>query len=1411
MAFEFENFCSKLGLDLDKNLDIHLKKVSFRDDKSLKVEFINRAGLDTKVKEKIREALVTYFKEYETEVGFEDDVIEKTSPKEIIKNVISRYPSNAGWVAECKIERQDKDFKIYCPYNILHNGDFVEEMKKQMNAELGAFDEGFRIDFLEDGKNTDSLLLEDIEKEAQSMADEKAQIKEETKTKKEKAEEGSFKWGKGKLKEVIMISDLRNFSDKVCIKAKVFKIDTKDVESDKGKFRILSLYVNDKSGSVIVKVFLKNEKIFESENFKKNKNYFFVGSLKYDNFAREEIFSATYIEEAEEDVYSDLSEEKRVELRLHSNMSMMEGVNDFRDFLKRASSYGHKALAITDRASVQGFPDAAKAGKDLGIKIIYGLDGYLVDDEIGIIQNYKKETPRNRFVVFDLETTGLSPRKDKIVEIGAVKIVDNEIVDRFSALINPQMQMSQGAEEITGLSNALLDEERTIEEVLPEFLDFIEDSVLVAHNSDFDTAFIRREMKAMGKKFDYAVLDTLKLAPSILEDLRSYTLSNIAKNLGVILTRAHRAVNDAEATAGVLLKLLDLAAQKGASSFEEINKLYPSGKIEATHGSPCTILVKNQIGMKNLYKIVSESHMNYYFRSPKIPMSLFKKYREGLLLGSGNYNSYLFDGILYGKDDDEILRLASVYDYLEIQPESNANVLIVSEKLNTTKEIQEINKKIYELGQKLGKLVIASGDVFYLEPQDDLIRRIILNGDISNFDKYKNVNNFLYFKSTKEMLEDFSYLGDEIAKEVVITNTNKIADSIEDVYPVPDGTFPPVIEGSEEELTRICYENARKIYGQVLPQPVEKRLKRELDSIIKNGYAVLYIIAQKLVKKSNDDGYIVGSRGSVGSSFAATMAGITEVNPLPPHYVCPNCKNADFIEDLSIGSGVDLEDKICPKCGTPYKKEGQNIPFEVFLGFDGDKEPDIDLNFAGEYQWRAHKYTEDLFGEGYVFRAGTVGTVAEKTAYGYVKKYFEGQNINNAEVERLVQLCMGIKRTSGQHPGGVMICPKSKEIFDFTPIQYPADDKSSGVITTHFAYEHISGRILKLDILGHDGPTIIKMLETITGFDSKNIDLGDKRVMELFASADPLKLNKDILDSSTGTLGIPEFGTNFVKQMLLETRPQNFSELVRISGLSHGTDVWTNNAQELVRAGKAELKDVISTREDIMLYLINAGAEDKMAFMTMEKVRKGKGLSPEAQEAMKGLSLPPWYIDSCQKIKYMFPKAHAVAYVMLSFRIAYYKLFYPLAFYATYFTIKLQDLDGILIAKGAQAVIEKMEEIKNQDKQTAKDKSTLNVLEVVLEMYARGFEFEAIDIYKSESKTFKVSENNKIVIPFRAMSGLGDNLAEKIVEDRKNGPYISIEDFAKRTGAGRSIMDAMRDNNLFKGMQELNQISLFNF
>lgn len=1426
---EFLNHISLKDRGLDKN-GAMLEKIAL-DKRNLEL-FLTISSLEefnNEEKNLINIRLNEIFKEFNVHLNFKNLKIQE-NPEELIKDRILKYnPSSKVWLDSLVIEICEetqlvnikvKEETVY--YLLISNG-----LKDILEESLRVFGD-YNINFIkEDNEDNDinkmSKILENIEKEEKELQKDiiYERPKEEIKPNKDQkidktvqvSENEQYTYGRKEIASEMLIKDLNLNFDNVTVVADIFNIDIKEINIQKNNSKkdLIILSITDYTSSIKAKLFLNKDKSEEFQNnINKGDTILLTGKMQYDNFGKEENLMIRYLEKVKREVRKDYSSEKRVELRVHSKMSSMNGVSSFKSLAKRAAYWGHKAIAITDVADVQGFPEAMEAANSTGLKVIYGLDGNFIDDTENIIKYYEDNKIYNTYVVFDIETTGLSVRKDRITEIGAVKVVDNIIVDRYSQLINPEMHIPDEVAELTNINDALVENEPTIAKAIIDFNEFCKDAVLVAHNATFDTSFIRREYKKHNLEYNFPVIDTLPLARATIHDIKRFNLGTICKKLGVSLVGAHRAVNDAEATAEVFIKLMEKLNKEGICSFDDINSIKNRIDIKNLFESSISIIVKNQQGMKNLYKLVSESHMKYVKGIAKIPRSLIEKYREGLLIGSGNSTSELYKAVFNMEKDEVIENIAKYYDYIEIQPVSNNLSYVVREMVPDFNELRNINKKLYNLGKKLNIPVVATGDVFYLDEKDDIVRRIILNGKTGRPPENAHIPQELYFKNTDEFLNEFSYLGEDAAKEVVIDNSNLIADMCDDLKPIPDGTYPPFIEGSEENLKDMCYKKAHTIYGDPLPEIVEKRLEKELTSIITHGYAVLYIIAQKLVTKSNADGYLVGSRGSVGSSFAATMSDITEVNPLPPHYVCPKCKHSEFIDDPEIGSGVDLPDKNCPECNTLMIKDGHNIPFEVFLGFYGDKEPDIDLNFAGEYQPRAHKYTEELFGEGYVFRAGTIGTVAEKTAYGFAKKFYENEYVRNIEIERLALECTGVKRTSGQHPGGVMICPRDKEIYDFTPIQYPADDPSSGVITTHFDYNFIHGKILKLDILGHDGPTIIKMLEDFTGINAMNIPLNDPDTISLFSSPEKLNMDETIFKTSTGTLGIPEFGTNFVIQMLLETKPSNFAELVRISGLSHGTDVWTNNAQELVRAGQAKLSEVICTREDIMLYLIHAGAENKFAFDTMEKVRKGKGLTPEAQEIMKTLPLPPWYMDSCMKIKYMFPKAHAVAYVMLSFRIAYCKLNYPLAYYATYFTIKLADFDGELILSGVDAMKEKLNSIKNSnEKLTAKDKGLSTILEVVLEMISRGYEFLPPDIYESEASKFTIKDN-KVLMPLRGLVGVGESVANNIVKARNDGEFLSIEDLVDRTKATKTAITTFKRNRMIDKLPDSNQLSLFN-
>ncbi|WP_130807040.1 PolC-type DNA polymerase III [Senegalia massiliensis] len=1217
----------------------------------------------------------------------------------------------------------------------------------------------------------------------------------------------NFVYGKRVDEDIISMDSINTNSGTVTIKGEVFDIQTKDIKNDK---KIYMISITDFTGSMQVKIFAnKKQQPQIDEDLSIGEAYIITGGIMYDTFSRELVMMGKGIKKSYLTKRKDTYKEKRVELHLHTQMSDMDGMTNIEDYMKRAKEWGHQAVGITDHGVVQGFPEAMNASKKHGVKALYGVEGYLVNDSKQIVINSREQNIDCEYIVFDIETTGFSPVNDGITEIGAVRIKNGEILDTFSELVNPEKEIPQKVIELTGITNDMVKDKETIDKILPKFQDFIGEAVLVAHNASFDMGFINKKFEKINVTLSNPVLDTLQFSRELYSHLKSHKLNKIAKYLNISLENHHRAVDDSKATAEILLKMIEDVKQRGVKKLEDINTTFSNTvNFKSQDSFHVTIYAQNYTGLKNLYKIISYSHLDYFYRKPRIPKSLMNKYREGLIIGTACEAGELYRAILRNKSQNEIRDIINFYDYLEIQPIGNNKFLIEKGMVKDEEEIKNINKKIYYLGKKYNKLVVATGDSHFLDPHEEVYRRILMSGKgFSDADNQAP----LYFKTTDEMIEEFSYLGKKIAEEVVIKNPNLIADSIEEILPIPDGTFPPVIEGSDKDLKNMTYEKAKSIYGDPMPDIVQKRLDRELNSIISNGYAVLYIISHKIVKKSLEDGYLVGSRGSVGSSFVATMSDITEVNPLPPHYVCPNCKNSEFIMDGSVGSGVDMPDKICPKCKTEYNKDGFDIPFEVFLGFEGDKEPDIDLNFASEEQTVAMQYTEELFGKGHVYRAGTIGTIADKTAYGFIRKYHEERELllNRTETNRLIKGCTGIKRTSGQHPGGVMVVPQDKDIYDFTPIQYPANNSDSGVITTHFDYHSISGRILKLDLLGHDTPTIIRMLEDLTEVDAQKISLDDNDTMAIFTSLDTLNIKVDDFNYKTGSLGIPEFGTKFVIQMLLDTSPTTFAELVRISGLSHGTDVWLNNAQELVANGITTLKEVISTRDDIMMYLIYNGLDKKRSFKIMEKVRKGKGLTEEEEKYMRDNNIPEWYIESCKKIKYMFPKAHAVAYVMMSFRIAYFKVHHPEAFYSTYFTMKAADFDAELIVKGIDSVKEKINELEDigNDK-TAKEKNLLTVLEVAFEMYARGFNFKKVDLYKSDSDIF-IIEKDGILPPLKSLQGVGENAAKSIVEARNKGKFLSIEDITKRAKVSKTVIEALKIHGCLEGMSESNQLDLF--
>lgn len=1218
----------------------------------------------------------------------------------------------------------------------------------------------------------------------------------------------------------VKIVDTKIPGESVIVEGNIFNIEPREI---KGEKYIVSFDITDKSDSTTVKFFVKRS-VFDNElkdKIKKDAYLRVQGEVQFDKYAKEINIMAKAIMTAQAPPpRMDTAEEKRVELHLHTQMSSMDGVTPVKTYIKRAIDWGHKAIAITDHGVVQAFPDAMNAAAKSDLKVIYGVEAYLIDDLGNAVFSPRGQNLDDTYVVFDIETTGLSKEKEMITEIGAVKVADGKIIDRFSTFVNPQRPISAEITKLTGITDDMVKDAPTIENVLPEFLKFCEDTVLVAHNASFDTGFIRIAAERAGLgELHHTIVDTLELARALLPELNKHKLDIVCEHLGVTLNGHHRAVNDAEATAEVFIKFLDMLAEKKIFTLDEINVLASRTvnykKLRAYHA---IILVKNYTGLRNLYELVSMAHIDYFFRRPRIPKSKFMQMREGLILGSACEAGELYRALLDGEPKQRIEELVHFYDYLEIQPLGNNKFMIDSprvENIHSMEDIKNMNRKIVELGETYGKPVVATCDVHFIDPDDAAFRKIIMAAE-----GFPDADNQppLYFRTTDEMLAEFDYLGEEKAREVVITNTNLIADQIEKIKPIPDETFPPKIEGADEQLRQICMDKAHSIYGDPLPPLVQERLETELNSIISNGYAVLYIIAQKLVWKSVADGYLVGSRGSVGSSFAANMAGITEVNSLPPHYVCPNCKYSDFDSELvksfamEEASGCDMPDMNCPKCGTLMHKDGHDIPFQTFLGFEGDKEPDIDLNFSGEYQQTAHAYTEELFGVGHVFKAGTIGTLADKTAYGFVKKYFDEREItaHNAEITRLMNGCTGVKRTTGQHPGGLMVVPSDHNIYEFCPIQRPANDVNSTVTTTHFDYHSISGRLLKLDLLGHDDPTVIRMLYDLTGVNPQTVPLGDPATMSLFESPEALGVTAEDIGCETGTLGIPEFGTKFVRGMLLDTKPKTFADLLRISGLSHGTDVWLGNAQTLIENGTITLKETISTRDSIMIYLINKGVDKKKSFKIMEKVRKGKGLTDEDIADMKAANVPDWYIESCQKIKYMFPKAHAAAYVMMAFRIAYFKINYPEAYYATYFTVRAcDDFDYSCMCKGMDVAKAAMREIHAKGMEaTAKDKAKMTVLELIVEFYARGFKFLPIDLYKSDSRKFIVTEEG-LIPPFNSLQGLGINAAQSIVDGREAGEFHTIEELKERTSLGRSLIDLLKENGVLNGIPETNQLSLF--
>lgn len=1283
---------------------------------------------------------------------------------------------------------------------------------------------GFDIDkviFETDDSNRDEDLASleaHIQEEDQQSAKEATEKIEKIKAEKAKQQDNNGssveKCQIGKPIHVENIKPIETIIEeefKVAIEGVIFDINIKELKSGR---HIVELKVTDYTDSLVLKMFTRKNKD-DLNHFKALSVGKWVraqGRIEEDTFVRDLVMMMSDIEEIKKTPKQDKAEEKRVEFHLHSSMSQMDGIPNISAYVNQAAAWGHKAIAVTDHNVVQAFPDAHSAAEKNGIKMIYGMEGMLVDDGVPIAY---KPTDRNlkeaTYVVFDVETTGLSNQYDQIIELAAVKVKDGEIIDKFERFSNPHEKLSETIINLTHITDDMLVDAPEIEEVLTEFKEWVGDAIFVAHNASFDMGFIDTGYERLGfGPSTNGVIDTLELSRTINTEYGKHGLNFLAKKYGVELTQHHRAIYDTEATAYIFIKMVQQMKELGVTNHKDINKkLSNEDAYKRARPTHVTLIVQNQDGLKNLFKIVSASLVKYYYRTPRIPRSLLNEYREGILVGTACDEGELFTAVMQ-RDQSEVEKIAKYYDFIEVQPPKLYQDLIDRELIRDTETLYEIYDRILKAGESTGIPVIATGNAHYLFEHDAIARKILIASQPGN-PLNRSTLPEAHFRTTDEMLDEFHFLGEDKAYDIVVKNTNELADRIEKVIPIKDQLFTPRMEGANEEIRELSYTNAKKLYGDDLPQIVIDRLEKELDSIIGNGFSVIYLISQRLVKKSLDDGYLVGSRGSVGSSFVATMTEITEVNPLPPHYICPHCKTSEFFDDGSVGSGFDLPDKTCETCGGELIKEGQDIPFETFLGFKGDKVPDIDLNFSGEYQPHAHNYTKVLFGEYKVFRAGTIGTVAEKTAFGFVKGYLNDQGIHKrgAEIDRLVKGCTGVKRTTGQHPGGIIVVPDYMDIYDFTPIQYPADDQSASWMTTHFDFHSIHDNVLKLDILGHDDPTMIRMLQDLSGIDPKTIPVDDKETMQIFSSPASLGVTEEDILCKTGTFGVPEFGTGFVRQMLEDTKPTTFSELVQISGLSHGTDVWLGNAQELIRSGICDLSSVIGCRDDIMVYLMYAGLEPSMAFKTMESVRKGKGLTDEMIDAMKANDVPDWYLDSCLKIKYMFPKAHAAAYVLMAVRIAYFKVHHPLYYYAAYFTIRASDFDLITMIKDKESIKNTVKDMYSRYMDLGKkEKDVLTVLEIMNEMAHRGFKMQPISLEKSQAFDF-IIEDDTLIPPFIAVPGLGENVAKRIVEAREDGPFLSKEDLNKKAGLSQKIIEYLDDLGSLPDLPDKAQLSIF--